>query len=567
MNVHGARGRAEPAAGAAVEAPGVGSLSEQLAKSAGRKRIELLIRRGEAHRAMGRYANAGKDFKAALEGARADAHPRLEIVAMASLGYIRYLDGDAARAEPLLLSALNMADDLDIPLLHAFCANRLGSILFSQARRKEALDLYEDALVHARRSNDAGLTTAVYINLARARESTEASAIDLQRARKTVDFVSSTPERARLLVEMAVEGSRARTVEESVSFAHEALSEAFSLAVKIGSDRTISLSAGNLGRLYEKQGRLKEALDFTERALTAARRTGAHELLLQWEWLLARIFLHQGSRREAMAAGRRAVFHIQAIRQDIPIRYHDGRSSFRETLAPIYFGLADMLLREAAGESDEDARQILLREARDVVERIKRSEIRDYFNDPCIDARSRGVESLSPGVAVLYPIIFKDRLDVLVEVGGRLHRETTRVSEQELKNTATRLTRILRDPYGSMADRHWPGRQDRERGEVIRLNGRTRGASYEPLARKIFEWLIRPVLPILEKHGVSTLVYAPDGALRLLPLAVLWDGEHFLVERYDTVVAPGLTLLDPHPTPRENPRALLAGVSRPGPSV
>ena len=41
----------------------------------------------------------------------------------------------------------------------------------------------------------------------------------------------------------------------------------------------------------------------------------------------------------------RAVSRIEAVRQDIPIEYEDGCSSFRATLEPIYLRYADLLLR------------------------------------------------------------------------------------------------------------------------------------------------------------------------------------------------------------------------------
>ena len=53
----------------------------------------------------------------------------------------------------------------------------------------------------------------------------------------------------------------------------------------------------------------------------------------------------------------------------------------------------------------------------------------------------------------------------------------------------------------------------------------------------------------------------PDGALRLLPLAALHDGQQFLVEKYALAMTPSLTLTDPRPLPSGKGQVLVAGVS------
>jgi CHAT domain-containing protein len=103
---------------------------------------------------------------------------------------------------------------------------------------------------------------------------------------------------------------------------------------------------------------------------------------------------------------------------------------------------------------------------------------------------------------------------------------------------------------------------------VVLLSYRLRNQlSFQPEARLVYSWLIQPIMPLLEEHKVDTLVFVPDGPLRLLPIAALKVGQQYLAERYAIAIVPGLTLLDPHPLPRIQMRSLLAGLSRPGPVV
>jgi len=54
----------------------------------------------------------------------------------------------------------------------------------------------------------------------------------------------------------------------------------------------------------------------------------------------------------------------------------------------------------------------------------------------------------------------------------------------------------------------------------------------------------------------------PDNVLRLIPFGALHDGNHFLMERYATAIAPSLHLIDPKPLASDNKDALVIGLSK-----
>jgi CHAT domain-containing protein len=80
-------------------------------------------------------------------------------------------------------------------------------------------------------------------------------------------------------------------------------------------------------------------------------------------------------------------------------------------------------------------------------------------------------------------------------------------------------------------------------------------------AKRLYDWLIRPIEAEFKAAGVQTLVFVPDGALRLLPLAALYDGEQFLMQKYALAITPSLTLTDPRPLSREAVDVLAAGMT------
>ena len=77
------------------------------------------------------------------------------------------------------------------------------------------------------------------------------------------------------------------------------------------------------------------------------------------------------------------------------------------------------------------------------------------------------------------------------------------------------------------------------------------GKDPRPLAKELYDTLIGPIAADLEQVKAQTLMVSLDGALRYLPLAALYDGEHYLAEHYALVIyteAANLSLTsDPQP--------------------
>jgi CHAT domain-containing protein/predicted negative regulator of RcsB-dependent stress response len=512
--------------------------SQLLADSEESERNEILIRRGEAYRALGHYQDAQQDFQLARTAARKADNRVLEAVAAQALGRVNFLQGEFTKAEPLLHASLEQARQQELSVLAAANYNMLGRIQVEKGQHDKARSSYAEALAMAQQAGDKGLVAMVHCNLARLAGGEATTMEALLSAKDAALAVAIPHEQAELLLRIAVEALDSVNSLAGQELTSDALRRVAIIAEEIDTSRLRSLSAGYLARLHEKQGRLNEALALTEKALQAAQLLAAHELSMEWEWQLGRLLRAAGDGTRAIEAFRRAAYHLEAIRHDIPITYQGGLSSFRETWAPIYLGLVDLLLAQVATVNDVKREQSLLREARDYVERIKVSELRDYLRDPCLKAKSEEVEVLSPSTAVLYPIILPNRLELLVSVGRRLYQRTTVVDSDRLADLVMLLSYRIRNQL-----------------------------TFQSEARKVYSWLIEPIMPLLEEHAVDTLVFVPDGPLRLLPIAALKVGQQYLVERFAIVTVPGLTLLDPRPLPKSEMRGLLAGLSRPGPVI
>jgi CHAT domain-containing protein len=480
-------------------------------------------------------ASAGGPLRLAAEAlardhARAEPGP-VRARAAAALGQAYLRLNRLAEAEALLLEA---EAGLPQPRERAAAALARGNLHLARRQPEAADAAWLQALDEAPGHPDLAL--AVELNRLRLGGGPQRLP-RLLAASRQVDALPAGPERTRLTLNIAAQAKGMGA--EGVALAAQRYELGRAEASAAGEHALAAEAYDGLGALYEDQQRLDEALQLSEQGLWHAQQGPARELAVPLEWRAARVLLRQGRRDAALAALRRAVAHIEAVRSDIPVQYQDGRSSFRETLEPVYLGLTDLLLQQSAS-SRGDVRATLLRQARDTVELIKQTELEDYLRDRCTVGASRSDARvvLPPGTAIYYPIILPDRLELLVETAQGIERTSVPVSGDELRRAALNFVSYLR----------------------ARSNVRTQ-------AENLYRWLLAPIEEQLARHAIQTLVVVPDGVLRLVPMGALHDGRDYVIHRLAVATAPGLSLAA---LPRREPgplRALLAGLSEPGPVV
>jgi CHAT domain-containing protein len=398
---------------------------------------------------------------------------------------------------------------------------------------EEASSLYTEAFNLS--SDDKKLKLGIRLGQARLMPA-EQRLKELNSIYDNIAAIPTPEDRAALLINLAGQARELR--EAGLPLAYNSLEQVREDAGH--QPRLLAEALGGLARLYEDQERSEDALSLYSQAIQATEGVEAHDLLLELEWRQGRLYHRRQQRTEALMAYQRAVDHIEAIRQDIPVEYHHGRSSFRETLAPIYLGLADLLLSEASQASEERKTQ-LLRRVRKTVELIKQSELEDFLGGRCNvqSARTSLLDNVAANTAVIYPIILPDRLELLVSIGSEIRQYIQPVDADTLQVRSRRLADSLRKATDDVTVH----------------------------AEKLYEWLIAPIESELSRNNVQTLVIVPDGVLRLIPMAALYDGKQYLIERYAIASSSGLTLFNPSPLAKRGPKTLLAAMSEPGPVI
>ena len=373
-----------------------------------------------------------------------------------------------------------------------------------------------------------------------------AHAADLcRRALKAGRQVASDSERARILcavgraMEQVESALPQRDAAEWRRDALDADAAALAAANSTNDRLTASYALGQIGHLYEVEGRLVEALEATRRATLLAESQRSPYALYRWQWQTGRLLAAEGKEQDAIAAYQSAVTTLQPLQNDLVFGYgnHGPEGTFRESVAPVFYQLGDLLLRRANSAAAPADEQRALFDARQAIESLKSGELQDYFQDPCVNllrSRIKPVESVSSHTAVVYIIPLASRTELLIGIGPDLRRIRVPIE-------AARLDREVREFRVNLQN---PANDD-----------------YLANARRLYEWLIRPMDPLLGSRAIDTLVFVPDGALRSVPLAALQDGKRFLIERYAVAVTPGLTLMDPRPVPRTRTDVLAAGLS------
>ncbi len=327
---------------------------------------------------------------------------------------------------------------------------------------------------------------------------------------------------------MKLAQSPAKTL--SLSDIDKMLDRSLEPAKSLGDQRIQAYILAAKGKLSEIQKQYQKAENLTIQALSLAPAFQSPDIAYQLFWQLGRIRKGQGNAEGAIDQYTQAVNVLSSLRGDLVTVNPEVQFSFRESAEPVYRELVGLLLQE------ESPSQAKLKLARQTVESLQLAELDNFFRDACADAKPKSIEEIDPTAAVIYPIILSDRLEVILSIPGKpLRRYATKKSQAELETAFRQAKNTIR-----------PASFPRDRRQAV---------------EQVYDWLIRPAEADLTASGIKTLVFVLDGYLRNLPMAVLHDGEKFLVEKYSIALAPGLQLLAPKPLSQVKLKVLTAALS------
>ena len=517
-----------------------------------------------------------------------------EVAALGSLGEAYRFRGKYEEAIETLMTSLKITQEINLPVYRSSVLNSLGNAYLSKAQLneqransaklrsaeikksefikkatfyyKKALDYFNNSLELTRFSNDPSGQMRTLLNLiqlyyrpkvSKLPDNTNQAEQTLQSALALLERLPNSFNKVYAAIDLA-ELEQLVYSSNSTSFqaqglprklndlqAEKLLKKAISIAQSIKDSRSESFALGKLGHLYECRKDYNKALDFTTQArLAADQKLRAKDSLYLWEWQAGRIFKAQAKESEAIAAYERAIATLQGeggIRDNLLITDQDLQFSFGDTISPLYREFARLKLdrAELLAESLPIASleyQKELDSALDTIDSLKLAELQNYFGNDCVFAvfdKERVDDLETEDTAIFSSIILEDRTAIVVSLPN---------PENQVKPNAERRLKKLAWINDS--------KEFREEIKNFRLEIQK---FYDPTdaflkpARELYDWIIGPFADDLDRAKIKTIVFIQDGFLRSVPMAALYDGQEFLVQKYAIATTPGLHLTFPKP--------------------
>ncbi len=509
------------------------------------QQAEAMMYLGEVYQSLGQHTAAVQILNTAISIDKGKGSQKLSSRLMAGLGRSYAETGDPMLAREWLDKSIASAQKNRDFKTAASALNSLGNLKFELQQYPEAVTSYQESIMLSQQDGNLLLQALATVNKARARLKQGNSAATsklLTSGLKLANGLPDSHDKAYLLINAARQARQIQLSAENsgrpwLKTAYDTLKKGEKVGRTIGDKRAVSFALGYQGQLYEETKRYDDALKLTNQAVFIAQEIRAPDVLYRWQWQRGRLLNAKGDIDAAIDAYREAARNLQLIRYDITQRHQTGRSTFRDVVGPLFFELADLLLRRPQMLKDETAIQNDLRAARAAVEQFKAAELEDYFGDDCVaelQSKTIGMDQLTDNTVVLYPILLPDRMELLLSLPNGIKQVTVPVTASEVTEETRRFRRTLEKRTTRQYLRH---------------------------AKKLYTWLIKPLEEQLTTAEVETLVVVPDGPLRTIPFGALHDGGNFLIKKYALAYTPGLFLTDPHPLSRENIHILLSGLT------
>jgi CHAT domain-containing protein len=523
---------------------------------------------GNAYNNLGKYDKAIEFYLQYLAITREIKDRQGEENVLGNLGSAYHSLGKYDKAIEFQLQSLVIAREINNQWGEGASLGNLGNSYFSLGKYEKAIEFQLQSLAILREIKDRNGEGVVLGSLGN-------SYFSLGKYEKAIEFQLQRLAIAREIKDRQGEGTALGNLGSAYNAlgkyekAIEFYSQSLAIAREIKNRQGEGITLGNLGGAYHVLDKYEKAIEFQLQSLVIAReikdrnreRISLNNLGVTFNKLkqseLAILFYKQ------------SVNVVESIRQDIKKLDKDLQQSYLATVEFTYRNLADLLLQ-----------QNRIIEALQVLDLLKVQELEDYLkNIKGSDRSAQGVRLLAPekalsdklltisldnsqdinnqlanqiqqlpkteinkvpdylnqiprGTVLLYPFILGDRLEIILFAPNNLPiRRTTKISKDQ-------LAALINDFRSGLLD---AGSEDFKEPSI-----------------QLYNLLIKPIETELAQFNAKTILYAPDGQLRYIPIAALYDGKQWLAEKYQISNLIAYTLSDFTPQPKSAPN-ILAG--------
>ncbi|MEH2051656.1 CHAT domain-containing protein [Nostoc sp.] len=533
-----------------------------------------LMSLGTAYTRMGQYSKAIEFYQQSLSIFQDNRNPNGEAKSLNNLGLAYRNLGQYAKAIEFFQQSLAIKQDIGDRNGEAISLSNLGTIYIDVGQYAKAIEFYQQSLAIESKIGDRNGEAGSLMGLGNAHNS-------LGQYANAIKFY-----------------------QQSVSIQQD-----------IGDQNNEARSLNNLGNAYSDLGQYANAIDFFQQSLPITRDIGDRAEEGRTLNNIGLLLKKKQQPELAIVFYKLSVNLHEGIRQDIQKLPREYQVSYtKNVVADTYRDLASLLLQK---DRVMEALQILdllkVQELQDYVRNVQGNErtvkgielfpqeqkiVQDYtaiqspvirlgaeladlrklqtrtptqqqriqeikkiqaqtnhqmsefLKSPAVIALSQQIQQIAPQqnltlsaykdlqirlnrlgkrIALFYTLVLDDRLELVLLPPGKppIHRSVV-IKRTELEKMIQTFRQDLQDPNSQVKE----------------------------TAQKLYSQLIQPIESELQQADVQSIIYAPDGQMRYIPLAALYDGKQWLTERYQInyLTALALTKLEPEST--HDPRVL-----------
>ncbi|MEO0987740.1 MAG: CHAT domain-containing protein [Cyanobacteria bacterium J06639_14] len=486
------------------------------------------INQSEALQSLGFYRRARERLESANQQLAMLPDSPVKVVGLRSLGKALQLIGDPRDSYNQMAEALAIAQRIN-------ATTELSATYFSIGKLATEVESADIALAYFVEAEEAALTP---------QDQLQAQLEQFSLYVKSQQQTLATGLSLRLFEQLQNQPASRTAIYSIVNFAHnliqlsaspithselnQLLAQAVQFARDLQDPRAEAHALRQMGQLYIEAQQWSDAFDLTQKSLQVARSTQAADVISQSAWQLGRLLKQQKQTEAAADIYREAVDALQSLRGDLVAINQDFQFSYREQVEPVYRELVALLLDLKTPTA--------LKQTLDVLEALQVAELDNFFREACLDLQANQIDQIDPTATVIYSIILPDRLATIYA------KANEQLDVSEIPIEASTVQAFLHELLALLH----PSADKPQRLQA---------------SQQLYDWLIRPA----ETKNLLTLdqplVFVLDGLLRNIPMAALYDGQQYLIEKYPVALSPGLKLIQARSLDQENIHALVGGIS------
>ncbi|MEI2577537.1 CHAT domain-containing protein [Scytonema sp. PRP1] len=563
---------------------------------------------GLVYQSMGQYSQALEYYQQSLT-VKQKVEDKLGVGhSLNSIGGVYYETGQYFQALKFFQQALANVQNAKEPTEKANILNNIGLVYSDLGEYSKALKFYQQALAIREKIGDQDGEGTILNNIGFTYNQMKkySQALDYyQQALAAFKKIGNQPKMGSSLNNIGFAYQQLGEYSQAL----ESLQEGLRILQQVGDRAVAGRTFDSIGSAYKGIGKYSQALASYQQALFLSREVGDRPTQRITLSNIGDLLARQNKRQLAIIFYKQSVNITESIRAELRSLPREQQQSYTATVADTYRRLADLLLqqdrvleaqqvldllkiqelddylgdvrgneRTAKGVESLSPEQSINQGLKVVADRqIKISrqlgelqkipstnrkpdqiakiveleanlitEFNQFIDSPEVNA---WLEQLSPKAAqqiiplenlnslrdnlkrlnqsavLLYPLILDNSLELVLTSPNTppIHRSVS-IKKEELNRAIVDFRRALENPE---SDATVP-------------------------AQKLYEYLIKPIEKDLANADAKTIIYAPDGPLRYIPLAALYDGKKWLAQRFRTnnITALSLTELDTQPLPQ-----------------